>query len=193
MEPSENLEQLKNAIDGLFEMPMEEMKELLPTLLDSIIDIGIESLIETVPGLLPRLMSKLEKIEIGEFIEELPEVSEKFMSILWDGAGILAEKNPKARAKLVSAGDVKVNFVATDSPMKGHLELRGGNLLGGADLLDPCDLKLYGPTRSLVGLLTGSIEPIKGFMAGQFKIEGNIMLGMKLTPVMSTMTEMFKE
>ncbi|NMD41895.1 MAG: SCP2 sterol-binding domain-containing protein, partial [Firmicutes bacterium] len=50
---------------------------------------------------------------------------------------------------------------------------------------------LSGPVASMLGLLTGSLHPISAFMAGKYKIDGDMGLGMKLAPIMSSVSKMF--
>lgn len=185
-------EDLKRAVDEALKLSPEELKGTLPALVDEIKGFGVGKLIEAVPDLIPRLMSKLEEIDTVKFISEAPQAAAKFMDLMWEGAGVLIEKNPEAKKKLESAGEVKVNFEATDSPLRGHLVISGGKLSGGGTSLETADLKLFGPTKTMVGLLTGSVDPVRGFMAGQYKMEGSLALGMKLAPVMTSLTKMFR-
>lgn len=184
-------EQLKNALEGSLNMSTEELKEALPPLLKSIREMGAASLLEQVPDAVPQLIRKLNEIDIKSFIDSSPDISAEFMDILWSSAAILAEKDPEAKVQLARAGEVRANFIATDTTMESNLVISDGKLAGGAGLLDKSDISLSGPVEVMLGLLTGSLHPISAFMAGKYKMEGNMGLGMKLAPIMTSVTKIF--
>lgn len=37
--------------------------------------------------------------------------------------------------------------------------------------------------------MTGSIDPVSGFMSGKYRMDGNLTVGMKLAPVMTKLTK----
>ncbi len=185
------MEELKKAVEEAMKMSEDELKTNLPPLMDQLKG-NVGKLMEAVPDLIPKLMNKMNEIDIGKFVSEAPELSSKFMDVLWEGASILAEKNADIQNKLKSAGEIGVNFEATDSPLKGHLKISGGKISGGTDLLPKADLTLRGPTKVLVGMFAGTVDPIKGFMAKQYTMEGSMAIGMKLAPVMTSLTRVIK-
>ena len=187
-----NMEDLKKAVDEALKLSPDELKGTLSTLVDGIKGFGVGKLIEAVPDMLPKLMRKLDEMDVGKFVSEAPEASAKFMEVLWEGVGTLAEKNPELKQKMERAGEIKLNYEATDSPVKGHLKISAGKLSGGPSLLEAPDLKIFGSTKTMVGLLTGAVDPVRGFMAGQYKMEGSMAIGMKLVPVVTGLTKMFK-
>jgi len=79
--------------------------------------------------------------------------------------------------------DTRVNFEAEDSPMEGHVVVDADERTfeGGAGNIDGTDLQITGPSDVLAGMLTGSTDPVQGFMAGDE--EGNVDLGMELASV----------
>ncbi len=186
-----NAEQLKDALDASLNMSAEELKETLPMILDGVKEAGLDNLLEQVPDAVPKLIQKMNDLDIKTFIEDNPEISANFMDILWDSVSILIEKNPEAKAQIEKAGNVRANFVATDTPMESNLVIADGKLKGGSGLLDKSDISLSGPVDSMLGLLTGSLHPISAFMAGKYKIDGDMVLGMKLAPIMSSVSKMF--
>lgn len=185
-------EQLKDALEASLTMPVENLREVLPDILDGVKEVGLENLLEQVPDAVPQLIQRLEEIDIKSFVESEPDTSARFMEVLWDSISLLAEKNAEAKAQLEKAGEVKANFVATDAPLEGNLVVSEGKFKGGSGLLEKCDISLSGPAESMVGLLTGSLHPITGFMGGKYKIEGDMVLGTQLVPIMATMTKLFK-
>ena len=186
------MEEIKKAAEEALKMSEEELKSTLPSLMDGLKG-NVTELIEAVPDIVPKLMNRMEQINIEKFVSEAPEASAKFMDVMWEGVGIIAEKNPEVKSKLVSAGEVSANFEATDCPLKGHLKVSGGKISGGATLLDTADLRLKGPAKVLVGMMTGTVDPVRGFMARQYTMEGSMAIGMKMAPVMTSLTKALRQ
>ncbi|MDY7080969.1 MAG: SCP2 sterol-binding domain-containing protein, partial [Halobacteria archaeon] len=97
--------------------------------------------------------------------------------------------NPELQDKInVNA---RVNFKANDSPMEGHLivDRDEKTIEGGAGLIENPDVEISGPTDVLVGMLTGDTDPVQGFMAGEFEMDGSIQKGTQLASVMDVINE----
>ncbi len=186
-----DIKSIKQMVDDSITKPEEELKKELPALLDNFDQVSIEEIVNESPDLVPKLMGKLNEIDIKSFIDDAPDTSVKFMNLLWKSVPIMAYKDSEASSRLAQAGEATINFKATDSTMTSHLKIADGKLSGGADLLNNCDLSIFGPTDSIVGLLTGKVNPIQGFMAGKYKMDGNISLGMKLSPFLTSITKLF--
>ena len=186
-----DIKSIKQMVDDSLTKPEDELKNDLPGLIDNFDKVNIEEVVNEFPDLVPKLMGKLNEININSFINDAPETSVKFMNLLWKSVPIMAEKDSEASSRLEQAGEATINFKATDSSMTSHLNIAGGKLSGGAELLNNCDLSIFGPTESIVGLLTGKVNPIQGFMAGKYKMDGNVALGMKLSPLLTSITKMF--
>ncbi len=186
-----DIKSIKQMFDDSMNKSEDELKKELPGLLDSLDDVNVEDLVNEFPDFVPKLMGKLNEIDIKGFIDDAPDTSVKFMGLLWKSVPVMVEKDAEAKSRLEQAGEAKISFEATDSSMTSHLMIDGGKLTGGADALSNYDLKMFGPTESIVGLLTGKINPIQGFMAGKYKMEGNVSLGMKLSPLLTSITKLF--
>jgi putative sterol carrier protein len=178
---------LKGQVEEALAASEEELKAKMPPLLDNLKG-NIEGLLDSMPDLIPRLMGKLGEIDVAKFVSEDPALSERFMDVLWEGAGIVS-KNESVKKKLESAGDISVNFEATDSPMKGYLKIEGGGLIGGVTPLAQSDIQISAATAVLVDLLIGKIDPVKGFMTRKYQMKGNMSKGMKLAPVMTALAK----
>lgn len=76
--------------------------------------------------------------------------------------------------------------------MKGHLKISAGKISGGATPIEAADLKISGPTKVMVGMVTGEVDPVRGFMSKQYKMEGSMAIGMKLAPVMTAIGKIIK-
>ncbi|KPV61792.1 MAG: SCP-2 sterol transfer family protein [Candidatus Bathyarchaeota archaeon BA2] len=183
---------MKKDVDKALKMSENELKTALPPLVERVKAFGVGNLMEAMPDLALRLVNNLRSIDVRKFVTEAPEASAAFTDVLWEGVGILVEKDEEVKKKVVNAGEIKVNFEATDSPLKGHFKLSGGKISGGSALLDAPDLKVSSDAKTLIGLLIGDVDPVKGYIAGQFKLEGDLATGIKLVPVMTSLTKRFK-
>jgi putative sterol carrier protein len=185
-------EELKKDVDKAFKMSDNELKTVLPSLIERVKKFGVGNLMKTMPDLVPRLMNILRSINVGIFVTEAPEASAAFMDVLWEGASVFAKKDAEIKGKVTNAGNIKVNFEATDSPLKGNIKISGGKISGGSAILSACDLKISSNTKALIALLTGDIDPVRGYLAHQYKMEGGLAIGIKLAEVMQSMAKLSK-
>lgn len=181
---------LEQRIQDSFELSEDELKEELPGLLEDLEGKTAE-LVEENPEILTRLMTRMEEIDTAEFASDAPEVAEQFQDFLWDTTKELVKRDEELRSEIDI--DIKVNFEANDSPMKGHLVVDKEEevIRGGSGLLDDGDLHITADSNTLVGLLTGNVDPVQGFMSGQYEMDGPVDKGMQLAPIMTSMTESF--
>ncbi len=162
-------ELINKKIGELMRMSFEEVKDTLPFTLDEIGKHGIGRVLEEVPDLLSKIIGKLMEVDAAKFINEAPEVSDKFMNVLWEGVGAVAVKFDELISVLQSerlksvldrtGGSINVNLEATDSPLKGHFTIRQGKISGGSGLwhFKDEDFKFFGPTEVLIKLLNGEL------------------------------------
>ena len=185
------MQDLKKAWEGIVGKSPEELKTQLGPIADRTKG-HVAELMQVMPNLPKLLAESLGKMDVAKFSNEAPEVSAKFTDILWESISVLAEKNADLKSKVAAVGDIEVNFQATDSPMKGSMKIKGGKLTGGSTQLATATFKTIGPTKVMIGLITGSVDPIGGFMSKQYTSEGSMATGMKLSPVMSAIARALK-
>lgn len=185
------MESLRDMVGAALKMSGDELKTSLPVVADALKG-NVGMVMEAVPDLLQKVMGKITEIDVVKFLGEAPEASEKLLDVLFEGAGIGVERDLEIKKELQEAGEVSVNFAATDSPLKGHLRISGGGLSGGGALLEKADLKITGPTIVIVGLLTGATDPIKGALTRQFRADGPVSVGLKLAPAMVKISKIFR-
>jgi len=185
------MQDLKKAWEGVLGKSAEELKTQLGPIEDRTKG-KVGELMKIMPDLPKRLAESLSKMDVAKFNNEAPEVSAKFTDILWESISVLSEKNADLKSKVAAVGDIEVNFQATDSPMKGYMKISGGKLTGGSVQLKTATFKTIGPTKVMIGLITGSVDPIGGFMSKQYTSEGSMATGMKLSPVMSAVARALK-
>jgi len=179
-------------IDRYFEMSDEELKENLPSLLDDL-EGRVDELVEDHRGDVPRLLNRLDDTDVEEFANDAPEVADRFQDFLWDATNALVERDKELRENITQSA--KVNFEADDSPMAGHVVVDADERTfeGGSGNIDGTDLQITGPSNVLAGMLTGSTDPVQGFMAGEFDMDGDVDLGMELASVMTPVHERLQE
>ncbi|MGQ9722335.1 MAG: SCP2 sterol-binding domain-containing protein [Candidatus Jordarchaeum sp.] len=185
------MEELKSAVEQSMEWSDEEFKEKMPSLMAKIRG-KVGELIDAMPDLPQKLTKRLEESDAKKNAIEAPEASEAFTELLWAVISALVEKKAELKKVVEAAGNIKINYEATDSPMKGHYELKDGKITGGPGLSETQDLKVTGPSDVLIKLTTGTIDSTSGFMQGLYKLEGNLATGMRLAPVTKKIAETLK-
>ena len=171
-------------VEGALSLSEEELKSSLSFLMDTIKGVGVKEFLRVMPDLLSRMMEKMETLELASFVREVPEASSKFLEVLWEGLGLMAEGNPEIKRKLMEMEPLTVNFRAKDSPMAGHFRVSGGKLSGGGKTVITPDLVVEASTSDLVGLLTGRVDPVWGALQGRYRVEGKVVDAMRLAPLM---------
>ncbi|MDY6779836.1 MAG: SCP2 sterol-binding domain-containing protein [Halobacteria archaeon] len=180
---------LREKIEQSYEMSEEELKNELPSLLDEL-EGNAGEIVEEHSDLLPDLMERLEEVDTAEFANEDPDTADRFQDFLWELTEAVVEHDEELQDNIDT--DTSVRFEATDSPMEGHLEVsqEDRTLEGGAGEPDgDYDLHIEGPSNVLSGMLTGTTDPIQGFMAGEFEMDGPVDEGMQLASVMKPVNQ----
>lgn len=164
---------------------MQELPKQAPKLKEH-----VRELIDSVPNLVPRMIKRLEQTDVKKFVNEAPQAAKEFTNLVWEGVSILAERTPDVKRDLENLGTVVMNFKATDSPLEVTMKISGGKVTGNWGLAEKADLEFSGTMENIMGLLLGSIDPVRGFMLRKFSMKGGMTLGMKVAPVMSKLAKM---
>lgn len=175
-------------IEEAVEKPDDELAAELPSLLDEL-DGQTRELVVEHPAVFGRVVERMETMDVAAFISENPETADQFQDLLWAGTDVLVENSPEVREQITD--DITVNFEATDCPMTGHLDVRREEqtITGGAGQLDDATLEITGPADVLVGLVTGNVDPIQGFMSQQYQMDGPVQKGTRLAPLMNNLSD----
>lgn len=177
-------DRLETALDG----SDEEFTDALPAVLETASEEPTQFAAEH-PDLVARLVDRMDDVDAAGFFSEHPESADQFQELLWSSVHVLVEYTPERKEEITE--DITANFEADDSPMAGYLEIDSGERTarGGAGTREDADLSLYGPTDVLVGLITGSRDPVQGFMQGEYELEGDVGKGTRLSGVMGAVAE----
>lgn len=180
-------DELIQQIESAFEQDDDELESILPELLAEI-EGQSDELVRAHPEVVSRILERMSEMDIAPFVSANPETADQFQELLWSGVEALAE-----RTDAVSEGieeDISVSFTAEDCPMEGHLAVEEeGTIAGGAGTLEDPDLEITGPADVLVGLITGDVDPIQGFMQQRYQMDGPVQKGTRLAPVMNTLSD----
>ena len=179
---------IETRIEESLDASQDELEEDLPEILDEV-EGRERELVESNPELFGRLVGRMEELDIAAFVEANPQTADQFQDLLWNGMEVLVENSPEVREEITQ--DISVNFQADDAPMTGHLVVDAGEktVTGGAGHLEDPTLEITGPADNLVGLITGDVDPVQGFMSQQYELDGPVAQGTQLAPVMSNLSE----
>ncbi|MFB6347185.1 MAG: hypothetical protein ABEK50_15790 [bacterium] len=133
--------QLVDDVEEAFELNAEELKKELPSLLDKL-DENVVELVEDNPELITRLFEKMDEINAGNLAEDTPEVANQFQGFLWSTTEEFISRDDEIQSQINS--DLTVNYVATDSPMEGHLSVDSDEktITGGTETVGNADLTI---------------------------------------------------
>jgi len=175
-------------IEAALEQSDEELEVELPGLLSDMQG-RTEELVREHPATFGRVVTRTSDVDVAAFVSENPETADQFQELLWAGMNQLVEETPEVREQINA--DISVNFLADDCPMEGHLVVdeASESITGGAGLIDDPTLEISGPADTLVGLITGSVDPIQGFMQQRYQMDGPVEKGTRLAPIMNTLSE----
>jgi putative sterol carrier protein len=175
-------------IEAATEKSDEKLERELPGLLDEI-DGQERELVREHPVTFGRVVDRMKTLDTAEFVSENPETADQFQELLWAGVEVLVEQQPEVQEQIND--DITVNFSATDCQMDGHLEVdKDAQMMrGGAGTLDDPMLEITGPADTLVGLVTGNVDPIQGFMQQKYEMDGPVNKGTRLAPVINSVSD----
>jgi len=194
-------ELIDKKIDAMLQMSAAELKRALPLTLDEIGRYGIEKALGEAPDLLTRIIKKLIEVDAAKFVSEVPEVSDKFMDLFWEGIGALTPKSKELMAELKSerlmsvltrTNQINVNIEADDSPLSGHFTISQGKISGGSGLLHfkDKDFRIFGPTEVLLTLLLDELA--LGFSNPKLMTDGHPAFSGLVRPVTQGIAKIIK-
>lgn len=177
--------------EDLLDASTDELADELSGFLADI-DGETEAFVRANPDLFGDVVGRMEEIDIAAFVDANPETADGFQDFLWTGTEVLVENDENVRDQITQ--DITVNFEADDCAMEGHLEVDAASetLTGGAGILEDPILEIEGPADNLVGLITGTIDPVQGFMSQQYELDGPVQVGTQLAPIMGALSEHYE-
>ena len=186
-----NVEELKSLAEQMLEMSDDELMKNLPDMAPKLKG-HVKEIMDEDPDITAKIVKRMDKADVKTMAAKAPKAIDAFTEILWEGVGIVAERNADFKKALKNVGSVKLNYEADDSSLQGHYEIKDAKLAGGPGKLNSADITVQGHTATLIKLVTGGLDPMKGLMMRQYKLEGPLALGMKLTGAFKAMADALK-
>jgi putative sterol carrier protein len=177
-------QELVDRIEDSLEQDQNALEADLPGVLSDV-EGRTDDLVREHPQVMADILSRMEGMDVASFVTENPETADQFQELLWSGMRVMVERNPEVKDQITE--NITTNFEADDCPMEGHLRVDEdeATITGGAGQLDDADLTITGPADVLVGLVTGDVDPMTGFMRGQFELDGSMGTATKLAPILN--------
>jgi len=182
---------IEATVEASLEKSQDELEADLPDLLADV-EGETREFVQNNPGLFGRLVGRMDALDVAAFVETNPETADRFQDFLWTGIEVLVANEPEVKDQI--AQDITVTFEATDCEMSGHMHVDGDaeTITGGAGPIEDPTLEISGPADNLVGLITGGIDPVQGFMAQQYEMDGPVATGTQLAPIMGELSDSFE-
>ena len=169
--------------DPLDGMGDEDLIDVLPKLL-STLEGRADEMLADHPEAVDVLLQRVDEADVAMMAREDTETVKRFHDFVWE---VVAAKFDRY-AMLRDAIDVSVRarYAAVDSPLNGHVitDASRGHIEGGSTDIENPDLRIEGPTETVVGLLTGTTDPVQGFLDGEFDMQGRIDAGYRLGEIL---------
>lgn len=180
-------------LEQAVELEGAALRKELPPVLERMTDKDTVNLVREHPAVFGKLVRGLEASDVATFVDEAPDASAAYQDVLWTGLSTLVEDDADLQAKI--GVTLTVNFKANDCAMEGHLELDkdARRLSGGAGLASDPDITITGEAKNVVGLITGSVDPIQGFMQGAYKMDGSMAKGTRMAPTIKALAKAIPE
>ncbi|WP_254524963.1 hypothetical protein [Natrinema caseinilyticum] len=183
--PSDDLLQ---EIDASLEKSDDEFEADLPRLFDAM-DGNTEALVRNNPATVRRVIDRIGSVDFASVVSDTPEIARLVQELIWTRTAVLVESSPDVRATIDD--DITASLEATDCPMTGYLVVDEAErtMYGGPGRLDDPMLEITGPAETLVGLIVGTVHPIRGYIQQQYDMDGPVHKGTRLAPIMDSLSE----
>lgn len=169
--------------DPLDGMGDEDLIDVLPNLL-STMEGQAEQMVVEHPEAVDVLLRRVDEADVVMMAEQDSETVHRFHDFVWDVVCAKFERYGMLRDAIDVS--VRARYAASDSPLSGHVitDAGQGHIEGGSSDIDDPDLRIDGPTETVVGLLTGTTDPVQGFLDGEFDMAGRIDAGYRLGEIL---------
>ncbi|WP_092660158.1 hypothetical protein [Halorientalis persicus] len=179
-------------LETVVDQPDEQFRKNLGPALDGVDDEDdLGELLVTQPTAFERLTERMATFdEITAFANDDPETVEQYLTVLWDGMGLIAE-NISAVGDAVTV-DTVVNWAATDSPIAFHADTdpETSSISGGPGLADDPEITFEGQTEVLFRMLgDDEFNGQLAFVQNRFDIIGPLERSREFNDMMEAVSE----
>ncbi len=196
-------------VEKMAEIDPDAFLEFMPTMLEKIGPImekiegeiaGVEvnDLLEFVEKMnMGELMGKMQEADAAKIEELMPGVMPKmaeYMPKIMPAMMALMDKvtgsDEELAEELEGAEDMAINIQMGDA-MAMTMQIKDGKMAMGTTPVDDADMSIEIPMDIMVGMITGTADPMSAFMGGDVKMDGDMSKGMALMPLMTVFSEKF--
>jgi len=196
-------------VEKMAEIDPDTFLEFMPTMLEKIGPI-MEKIEGEVAGVeVNDLLEFVEKMDMGELMGKMQEADPAKIEELMPGVmPKMAEYMPKIMPAMMAlmdkvtasdeelaeelegAEDMAINIQMGDA-MAMTMQIKDGKMAMGTTPVDNADMSIEIPMDIMVGMITGTADPMSAFMGGDVKMDGDMSKGMALMPLMTVFSEKF--
>jgi hypothetical protein len=181
-------------LETVLEQPDSEFKTNLPDALDGVAENLDEFLVQHPDDfeLLSTRMSTLD--DIAEYANDETATVRRFLTILWDGLGLITEMVPAVAEEVTE--EYTVNWEPTDSPVSFHMtsDPDAGTISGGPGVLDDAELTFKGTTDVMFSMLADDeFNGPLAFIQNRYEIIGPLERARSFNTMMDTINENMDE
>ncbi len=177
-------------LETVLDQPDEEFKANLPEALDGAAE-DIETLLALHPDAFEALSARMSTLDgIADYATDEPETVEEFLTVLWDGLGLVTEMVPAVGEEVTE--EYAVNWEPTDSPVSFHMtaDPETGTIAGGPGLLDDPGIAFNGTTDVLFSMLNDeSFNATLAYVQNRYEVVGSLERARSFNDMMDTITE----
>jgi hypothetical protein len=183
-----------DALETVLEQPDSEFKTNLPDALDGVAE-NLDELLVHYPKDFEQLTTRMSTLdEIAEYANNETATVNRFLTILWDGLGLITEMVPAVAEEVTE--EYTVNWESTDSPVSFHMtsDPDAGTISGGPGVLDDTELTFKGTTDVMFSMLAD--EEFNGplaFIQNRYEIIGSLERARSFNTMMETINENIEE
>ena len=177
-------------LETVLDQPEEEFKTNLPTALDGTAA-DVEQLLALHPDAFERLTERMSTLDnIAAYASDEPETVEEFITVLWDGLGLVTEMVPAVGEAVTE--EYAVNWGVTDSPVVFHMtsDPETGTIAGGPGLLEDPGIAFSGQTDVLFSMLNDeSFNATLAYVQNRYEVVGSLERARSFNDMMDTVNK----
>lgn len=177
-------------LETVLEQPDDEFKENLPGALDGAAE-NVEQFLAFHPDAFEQLTKRMSTLDsIAAYATDEPETVEEFITVLWDGLGLVTEMVPAVSEEVTE--EFAVNWEATDSPASFHMTSNpeAGTVLGGSGLLDEPGIAFKGTTTVMFSMLNDDeFNETLAYVQNRYEVVGSLERARSLNTMMDAVNE----
>lgn len=171
------------------EQPDPTFKERLPAALEGVED-DLERLLLEQPDTFEALAERVSTLEgIADYATEETETVERFLAVLWDGLGLVADVSPAVQDAITD--EYAVTWECEDAPIAFHARTDpdAGSLAGGPGALEDPEITFRGPAETMFSTLQDEdFNAVLAFVQNRLEVVGSVQRARAFDAMMDSVT-----